>query len=232
MKLVAAILVTAIVSASATYLVTGKSKTVEQERLVEAQTDDKDQQISKLKKDLNAALADAGRIEVIETAVSVPGVVTNPADLIDKLAADEATGEDAESQRRVIHYFESLVDAGNNSVPAINAFLDQQKDREFGRPSFRQRLQITNSQVEEFRTLNEKIRPQMGEKMREIWGNQEISREERGEQMRAYFEDIRAQYTELMTESQRAQIEEMGEDGQRAIRSMIGGFGGRGPDRR
>ena len=36
MKIVAAILVTAVVSAAATYLVAGKTKTVEVERIVEA----------------------------------------------------------------------------------------------------------------------------------------------------------------------------------------------------
>ena len=45
MKIVAAILVTAVVSATATYLVTGKTKTVEVERIVEAKTDDKDKTI-------------------------------------------------------------------------------------------------------------------------------------------------------------------------------------------
>ena len=50
MKIVAAILVTAVVSAAATYLVTGKTKTVEVERIVEAKTDDQDKTIAELKK--------------------------------------------------------------------------------------------------------------------------------------------------------------------------------------
>ena len=178
MKIVAAILVTAVVSAAATYLVTGKTKTVEVERIVEAKTDDKDKTIAELKKALDSAKAEAGRVEVIETSVAVPGVVTEPADLIDKLAADEMTGEDTESQRRLIHYFESLVDAGDQAVPAINAFLDSKVDREFGRQSFRQQMQITNTQMDEMKKLSEKHREVMGTKMREIWGNQEISMEE------------------------------------------------------
>ena len=228
MKIVAAILVTAVVSAAATYLVAGKTKTVEVERIVEAKTDDKDKIITKLKKELDSAKAEAGRVEVIETSVAVPGVVTEPADLIDKLAADEMTGEGNESQRRVIHYFESLVDAGDQAVPAINAFLDSKMDREFGRQSFRQQMQITNTQMDEMKKLSEKHREVMGTKMREIWGNQEISMEERRDEMRAYFTKLGDEYKSLMTDEQKAQMDEMGDDGFRSLRSMMGGgWGGR-----
>ena len=228
MKIVAAILVTAVVSAAATYLVTGKTKTVEVERIVEAKTDDKDKTIADLKKALDSAKAEAGRVEVIETGVAVPGVVTEPADLIDKLAADEMTGEDIESQRRLIHYFESLVDAGDQAVPAINAFLDSQVDREFGRKSFRQQMQITNTQMDEMKKLSEKHREVMGTKMREIWGNQEISMEEKRDEMRAYFTKLGDEYKALMTDEQKAQMDEMGDDGFRSLRSMMGwGWGSR-----
>ena len=228
MKIVAAILVTAVVSAAATYLVTGKTKTVEVERIVEAKNDDKDKTIAELKKALDSAKAEAGRVEVIETGVAVPGVVTEPADLIDKLAADEMTGEDIESQRRLIHYFESLVDAGDQAVPAINAFLDSQVDREFGRKSFRQQMQITNTQMDEMKKLSEKHREVMGTKMREIWGNQEISMEEKRDEMRAYFTKLGDEYKALMTDEQKAQMDEMGDDGFRSIRSMMGwGWGSR-----
>ena len=231
MKSVAAILVAMVVSATATYFVTGTSNKVQVEKEVEAKTDDKDKTIAALRKALGEANAKADKNEVliVEGAkVSLQGVVTNPADLIDKLASDALTGEDTDSQRRVIHYFESLVDAGNDAVPAIGAFLDQHQDKEFGRQSIRQKLQITNSQIEEMKALSEKLRPQMGEKMREIWGNQDMSREERGEKMRAYFTEMRDQYSELMTEEQRVQMEAMGEEGERAIRSLIGGGRGRG----
>ena len=228
MKIVAAILVTAVVSAAATYLVTGKTKTVEVERIVEAKTEDTEKIIADLKKQLDSAKAEAGRVEVIETGVAVPGVVTEPADLIDKLAADEMTGEDIESQRRLIHYFESLVDAGDQAVPAINAFLDSQVDREFGRKSFRQQMQITNTQMDEMKKLSEKHREVMGTKMREIWGNQEISMEEKRDEMRAYFTKLGDEYKALMTDEQKAQMDEMGDDGFRSLRSMMGwGWGGR-----
>ncbi len=232
MKIVAAILVTAVVSAAVTYLVAGKTKTVEVERIVEVKTNDQDKQIADLTKKLKAAKAEAGRVEVIETGVAVPGavtgVITDPADLIDKLAADEMTGEDTESQRRLIHYFESLVDAGDQAVPAINAFLDSKVDREFGRQSFRQQMQITNTQMDEMKKLSEKHREVMGTKMREIWGNQEISMEEKRDEMRAYFTKLGDEYKSLMTDEQKAQMDEMGDDGFRSLRSMMGwGWGGR-----
>jgi hypothetical protein len=231
MKTVAAILVAMVVSATATYFVTGTSNKVQVEKEVEAKTDDKDKTIAALRKALGEANAKADKNEVliVEGAkVSLQGVVTNPADLIDKLASDALTGEDTDSQRRVIHYFESLVDAGNDAVPAIGDFLDQHQDKEFGRQSIRQRLQITSSQIEEMKALEEKTRDQVREKMREIWGNGEMSREERGEKMRAFFTDIQSQYTELMTEEQKVQLEALGEDGGRAIRSLIGGGRSRG----
>jgi hypothetical protein len=230
MKTVAAILVAMVVSATATYFVTGTSSKVETQQKVEAETEDKDKAIAALRKALGEATAKANKSEVIlveGAKVSLQGVVTDPADLIDKLANDALTGEDTDSQRRVIHYFESLVDAGNDAVPAIDAFLDQHQDKEFGRQSIRQKLQITGSQIEEMKALEEKTRDQVREKMGAIWRDENMSREEKGEKMRAFFEEMRGQYTALMTEEQKAQLEAMGEDGGRAIRSLIGGGGGR-----
>ena len=233
MKTVAAILVAMVVSATATYFVTGTSSKVEVQQTLEAKTEDKDKAIAALRKALGEATAKANKSEVIlveGAKVSLQGVVTDPADLIDKLASDALTGEDTDSQRRVIHYFESLVDAGNDAVPAIGAFLDQHQDKEFGRQSIRQKLQITGSQIEEMKALEEKTRDQVREKMGAIWRDENMSREEKGEKMRAFFEEMRGQYTALMTEEQKVQLEAMGEDGGRAIRSLIGGSGrgGRG----
>ena len=78
------------------------------------------------------------------------------------------------------------------------------------------------------KALAEKTRDHTREKMREIWGNEEMSREERGEKMRAFFTDLQSQYTELMTEDQKTQIEAMGDDAGRVIRSLIGGGSSRG----
>ncbi len=230
MKTVAAILVAMVVSATATYFVTGTSSKVEVQQTLEAKTEDKDKAIAALRKALGEATAKANKSEVIlveGAKVSLQGVVTDPADLIDKLASDALTGEDTDSQRRVIHYFESLVDAGNDAVPAIGAFLDQHQDKEFGRQSIRQKLQITGSQIEEMKALEEKTRDQVREKMGAIWRDENMSREEKTEKMRTFFEELRGQYTALMTEEQKVQLEAMGEDGGRAIRSLIGGGGGR-----
>ena len=226
MKTVAAILVAMVVSATATYFVTGTSSKVEVQQTLEAKTEDKDKAIAALRKALGEATAKANKSEVIlveGAKVSLQGVVTDPADLIDKLANDALTGEDTDSQRRVIHYFESLVDAGNDAVPAIGAFLDQHQDKEFGRQSVRQKLQITSSQIEEMKALEEKTRDQVREKMGAIWRDENMSREEKTEKMRTFFEELRGQYTALMTEEQKVQLEAMGEDGGRAIRSLIGG---------
>ncbi len=230
MKTVAAILVAMVVSATATYFVTGTSNKVQVEQEVEAKTDDKDKTIAALRKELSVVMAKANKNEVlvVEGAkVSLQGVVTDPADLIDKLANDALTGEDTDSQRRVIHYFESLVDAGNDAVPAIGAFLDQHQDKEFGRQSVRQKLQITSSQIEEMKALAEKTRDQTREKIGAIWRDENMSQDQKREKMRAYLEELRGQYTALMTEEQKVQLEAMGEDGGRAIRSLIGGGGGR-----
>jgi hypothetical protein len=77
------------------------------------------------------------------------------------------------------------------------------------------------------KALEEKTRDQVREKMGAIWRDENMSREEKGEKMRAFFEELRGQYTALMTEEQKVQLEAMGEDGGRAIRSLIGGGGGR-----
>ena len=220
-----------VVSAAGTYLAVGMNKKVSTENKAEADTEKESEQIALLKKQLAQAKAEANRaprVEVVEAKVAVKGVVTDANGIIEKLAHDSTTGADIDSQRRVIHYFESLYDAGNDAVPAIAAFLEQDLDKEFGRQSVRQRLQISSSQIEEMKALEEKTREQTREKMREIWGNEEMSREERGEKMRAFFTDLQSQYTELMTEEQKAQIEAMGDDGGRVIRSLIGGGSSRG----
>ena len=122
------------------------------------------------------------------------------------------------------------MDAGDQAVTAINAFLYSKVDREFGRQSFRQQMQITNTQMDEMKKLSEKHREVMGTKMREIWGNQEISirDRERRDEMRAYFTKLGDEYKSLMTDEQKAQMDEMGDDGFRSLRSMMGwGWGGR-----
>ncbi|MDP7011291.1 MAG: hypothetical protein QF685_07920 [Verrucomicrobiota bacterium] len=232
MKIVA----TLIVSSSVALLVAGCGKSNSPSQEAKANTEEKDQQIAALRKQLAQAKAEASRapkvVEVVEAKVEVKGVVTDANGLIEKLADDSTTGEDVASQRRVIHYFESLYDAGNDAVPAIASFLDESLDKEFGRKSMRQQLNITSTQMEEMRAYAETQRDEIGTKMREIWGNQELSREERGEKMRAMFTDVTEKYKEMMTPEQRAKLEELGgENGQRdLLRGLLGGGRG-GSDR-
>ena len=223
-----------IMCASAALLVAGCGKSENTSQEAGANTEEKDKQIAELRNALAQAMAEAGRapkVEVVEAKVEIKGVVTDAEALIEKLADDSTTGEDVASQRRVIHYFESLYDAGNDAVPAIAGFLDQDLEKEFGRRSMRQQLNITSAQMEEMRAFSESNREEIGTKMREIWGNQELSREERGEKMREMFTGLTDKYKEMMTPEQRAKLEELGgENGQgQLLRGLLGG--GRGGDR-
>ena len=229
MKIVA----TLIISTSVALMVAGCSKSGNPGQEAEANAEEKDQQIAALRKQLAQAKAEASRaprVEMVEAKVEVKGVVTDANGIIEKLADESTTGADIDSQRRVIHYFESLYDAGNDAVPAIADFLEQDLDKQFGRQSMRQQLNITSAQMEEMRAYGESNREEIGTKMREIWGNQELSREERGEQMRAMFTDITEKYKEMMTPEQRAKLEELGgEDGQRdLLRGLMRGDRGGG----
>ena len=203
-----------------------------------ANTEELEQQVVDLREKLQEAEAKAKRapkVEVIEAKVEVKGVVTDAKGLIDKLADDSTTGEDVESQRRVIHYFESLYDAGNDAVPAIASFLDQDLEKEFGRQSMRQQLSITTAQIEEIGALGRSQWEELGPKMRELGEKlrgQDLSREERAEQFRALFEPMTEKFKEMLTPEQRAKLEEMGGSERDVMRSLMGGgrggFGGGG----
>ena len=191
--------------------------------------DDKDKQIDELRKKLVQAEKDASekaRVEFIAAPVATPTSTTDATALIARLADKEITGEDAETQRKVIHMFESLVEGGNNSVAAIDQFLGDNVDKEFGRKTTRQELGITTAQMEEMRATMTKSMEENGAKMREIWGNQEMSREEKGQAMRALWEGARDNMTNLLTEEQKAKMENMEGDAGELIRSMMRGAGG------
>ena len=239
MKIVATIIVAMCLSSAVTYFAVSGSNKVNADSQSEAKTGGKDQQLAELRTQLARARAKANRaprVEVVEAKVAVPGVVTDANDLIGKLSDDGTTGEGIESQRRVIHYFESLVDGQNDSVTAISAFLDKDLDKEFGRKSMRQQLNLTTAQMEEMRAFAEKQRDEIRGKMRELFSNREMPREEREQKMRAMFEGITNQYKEMMTPEQQAKLEEMGGDTGRSLRMLMGGgsrWGGgdRGGDR-
>jgi Spy/CpxP family protein refolding chaperone len=218
-----------IVSSVITFIVTSSSTQTKTEDRKVSENNTHKEELAALRKEMVKLRADAGSQAAMvlkESNVQVPGVVTDPADLIEQLSAEGTTGADVESQKRVIHYFESLVDASGESLPAIANFMDQGVDKEFGRPSMRQQLNITNAQMEDIRAFGEKQREEMGTKMREIWGNQELTREERGQKMREIFSGSQEKFMELMTDDQKAQIEQMGGDQGDRIRMMMRMGGG------
>jgi hypothetical protein len=229
MKTVVAIIAAMIVSSAITFIATNSSTKTKTEDRKESENTKQKEELAKLRKEVVELRADAGsRAATVlkESNVQVPGVVTDPADLIEQLRAEGTTGADVESQKRVIHYFESLVDAKEESLPAIANFMAEKGDKTFGQPSFRQQLNITNAQMEEMRAFGEKQREEMGAKMREIWSNQELTREERGEKMREIFSGVQEKFMGLMNDEQKAQLEQMGGDQGDRIRMMMRGMGG------
>ena len=189
----------------------------------------KDKQIDELRKKLAQAEKDASekaRVEFIAAPVATPTSTTDATALIERLADKEITGEDAETQRKVIHMFESLVEGGNNSVAAIDQFLGDNVDKEFGRKTTRQELGITTAQMEEMRGAMTKAMEENRAKMGEIMRNQDMSREERGQAMRALWEGARDNMTSFLTEEQRAKIENMEGGAGDLIRNMLRGGGG------
>lgn len=189
----------------------------------------KDKQIAELRKKLAQAEKDASekaRVEFIAAPVATPTSTTDATALIARLADKEITGEDAETQRKVIHMFESLVEGGNNSVAAIDQFLGDNVDKEFGRKTTRQELGITTAQMEEMRGAMTKAMEENRAKMGEIMRNQDMSREERGQAMRALWEGARDNMTSFLTEEQRAKVENMEGGAGDLIRNMLRGGGG------
>ena len=234
MKTVIAIIAAMIVSSAFTYIATKSSTTNKSEDRKASENNTHKEELAALRKEMVKLRADAGSQAAMvlkESNVQVPGVVTDPADLIEQLSAEGTTGADVESQKRVIHYFESLVDASDASLPAISDFMNQRLDKEFGRPSFRQTLGITGGQMDTFKEFAQSQRGQwegFGGKMRDIWSNQEMT----DEQKRDAFQKLRKsgesasaesreKFKELLTSDQRTQLEEMGEQGERQIRMMM-----------
>jgi len=185
--------------------------------------------------ELRAKLIDAekkaqqkAKVEILEVPVNTPGSTADATAIIETLADPALTGGDAETQRKVIHMFESLVEGSNTSVGAIDEFLKKNKDREFGRKSTRQELGITTAQMEEMRAAMTKSMEENRAKMGEIMRNQDMSREERGQAMRALWEGSRDNMTSFLTEEQRAKIENMEGDAGDLIRGLMRGGGERG----
>jgi len=226
MKIVATIIVAMCLSSAVTYFAVSGSGKVNAEQKAKTQAGEESQELAELRKQLAKARVAVKRVTTIglvEAKVAVPGVVTDANDLIGKLSDDGTTGEGIESQKRIIHYFESLVDGNNDSVTAIASFLEKDLDKEYGRKSMRQQLGLTTAQMEDMRAIAEKQREEIRGKMRELFSNRDMPREEREKKMRAMFEGITDQYKEMMTPEQQDKLEEMGGDTSRTLRSLLGG---------
>jgi Spy/CpxP family protein refolding chaperone len=229
MKTVVAIIAAMLVSSAITFVVTNSSKQTKVQERKDTEKSTHGGELVELRKqvqELESAAKSQAAIVLKESNIQVPGVVTDPADLIDQLSADGTTGADVESQKRVIHYFESLVDAGETSLPAISNFMNQRLDKEFGRPSFRQQLNITNAQMEEMKAFGAKQREEMRTKMGEIMSDQELTRDQRRDKMREIFTGSAEKFMGLMSDDQKTQLEQMGGDQGDRIRLMMRSFGG------
>ena len=94
-----------------------------------------EQQIAELRKQLNEAKAQAGRVDVIETKTTntvFTAITTSPEEIIEELKLIRPTGDTRQqSMRNVIHYMVSLTKAGEKSLPAIDAFLKTNSDVEY-----------------------------------------------------------------------------------------------------
>jgi len=55
----------------------------------------------------------------------------SPEEIIEQLAAMKASADNARSTRRLVHAFESLIDAGPAALPAIRSFLARNQDIEY-----------------------------------------------------------------------------------------------------
>jgi len=231
MKIITALIITT----TAALWVTGCGQNKESDPKADANTQDKDAIIKELRTELLQA---KGRVNITPSepeAAEAPvklETVTDANGLIAKLRDDSTTGADVKSQRRVIHYFESLVDGGNDSVTAIASFLEQDLNKPFGRQSLRQQFSITSDQMEEMRASTRSQWEELGPKMRELGEKlrgQDLSREERTAQFRALFEPMIEKQKEMLTPEQRTKLDEMGEEGQRDFfRNLLGGGRGGG----
>jgi hypothetical protein len=68
----------------------------------------------------------AGPAQVVEV-----NKAPSPEAIIEQLVAMKASADNARSTRRLVHAFESLIDAGPAAIPAIRAFLARNQDVEY-----------------------------------------------------------------------------------------------------
>jgi len=136
MKIIAAILATAVVSASITFVVssTGRKVVVEERR--EVRDDRSGQVIAELQKQLRQAKAEAGKVELVRAEVIVPGASTGTPEevltYLSELQMGERRGRDTDEHRvlirQVIRQFEEITSMGPAALPAIDRFLQEGLD--------------------------------------------------------------------------------------------------------
>ena len=87
MKLIAIIIATTVVTASVTFVVSSANKEVVQEERREIRNDRSSKVIAELQKQLKQAKAEAGRVEIIQSEIIVPGASTKtPEAILDYLS--------------------------------------------------------------------------------------------------------------------------------------------------
>ena len=138
MKIIAAILATAIVSAAITFVTVSTGSKVEVERKIEVKENRTGQQIAELQKKLRVAEAEAGKVEVVREEIIVAGSSTeSPEAILDYLSKlpmgdrNDRGGDTDEHRvliRQVIRQFEELTSMGPDALPAIDRFLDRGVD--------------------------------------------------------------------------------------------------------
>ena len=138
MKIFAAILATAIVSAAITFVTISTGGKVEVERKIEIKEDRSGQQIAELQKKLRMAEAEAGKVQIVREEIVVSGSSTeSPEAILDYLSKlpmgdrNDRGGDTDEHRvliRQVIRQFEELTSMGSDALPAIDRFLDQGLD--------------------------------------------------------------------------------------------------------
>lgn len=138
MKIIAAILATAIVSAAITFVTISTDNKGEVERKIEVKEDSSDQQIAELEKKLRVAEAEAGKVQIVREEIVVAGSSTeSPEAILDYLSKlpmgdrNDRGGDTDEHRvliRQVIRQFEELTSMGSDALPAIDRFLSQGLD--------------------------------------------------------------------------------------------------------
>ncbi|MAY05709.1 MAG: hypothetical protein CMO72_00760 [Verrucomicrobiales bacterium] len=138
MKIIAAILATAVVSAAITFVAISTDSKGEVERKIEVKEDSSGQQIAELEKKLRVAEAEAGKVQIVREEIVVAGSSTeSPEAILDYLSKlpmgdrNDRGGDTDEHRvliRQVIRQFEELTSMGSDALPAIDRFLDQGLD--------------------------------------------------------------------------------------------------------